>query len=366
VDRDAIRRGEVLLDGGLPWEPTSVLDVRLHLHKDAARSLTSRTRVHLHLGTSEVVARVLPRAPIHPGGSGLARLRCEAELVARGGDRFVLRSYSPVATIGGGVVLDPLPPRRRVRWPESLASAVPTERLIALLQRHPPGVPSESLALRAGLAVETIIGLLERDSRVRELETGWVLTDLLTEARARGLELLTRYHAEHPSLPGMPAETLRRAIHRAAPVAKAALAELAAAGTVLSDGATVRLPGFEARIPGGQGALDRVLAAVQGAGLTAPTAGDLQRKMAEVDVAGALRLWAAEGRVEAVTPDWYVAGEALDTFSEVLASAGSTGDITVSAIRERTGLSRKYLIPLLEWADRQGVTRRVGEARRLT
>lgn len=366
VDRDAIRRGEVLVGAGLPWEPTSALDVHVHLHVDAPRPLTSRTRVHLHLGTSEVVARVLPRAPIHPGTSGLARLRCEAELVARGGDRFVLRSYSPVSTIGGGVVLDPLPPRRRARWPVELDSADPAERLVALLQRHPPGATSESLALRAGLPVETITDLLGQDSRVRRLETGWVLTEVLTEARERALQCLTRYHADHPSLPGMPAETLRRAIHRDAPVAEAALGELSAAGTVRSDGGTVRLPGFEARIAGGRGALERVLEAVRAGGLAAPTVGDLQLKMADLDVAGALRLVAAEGRVEAVTPDWYVAGEALETFRGLLASEGPGGEITVSAMRERTGLSRKYLIPLLEWADRRGITRRVGEARRLT
>jgi len=366
VDRDAIRRGDVLVDAGLPWEPTSALDVQIHLHKDASRPLTSRTRVHLHLGTGEVVARVLPRAPIHPGTLGLARLRCEAELVARGGDRFVVRSYSPVSTIGGGVVLDPLPPRRRARWPGHLASAEPADRLIALLQRHPPGVPSEALALRSGLPVETITRLLGRDSRVRALGTGWVLTELLTEAREKGLQLLTRYHTDHPSLPGMPAETLRRAIHRDAPVAEAALDELAAAGTVLSDGGTVRRPGFEARIAGGKGAVDRVLEAVRAGGLAAPTVRDLEREMADVDVAGALRLGVAEGRVEGVTPDWYVAGEALEKFRNVLASVGSAGEITVSAVRERTGLSRKYLIPLLEWADRRGITRRVGEARRLT
>ncbi|HMU60587.1 MAG TPA: selenocysteine-specific translation elongation factor [Gemmatimonadales bacterium] len=366
VERDAIRRGDVLVDAGLPWEPSSVLDVQLHLHKDASRPLTSRTRVHLHLGTSEVVARVLPRAPIPPGASGLARLRCETAVVARGGDRFVLRSYSPVSTIGGGVVLDPQPPSRRVQWPEGLASAVSTERLMALLQRHPPGVTSASLSLRSGLPVATITSLLGRDSRARELETGWALTELLTEAEGRGLEVLTRYHADHPSLPGMPAETLRRAIHRAPSVAKAALAALAASGAVLSDGGTIRLSGFEARIAGGQGAVESVLAEVREAGLTAPTVGDLQLKLGAVDVAGALRLGAAEGRVEAVTLDWYLAGEALEEFRAVLASAGSDGAITVSAMRERTGLSRKYLIPLLEWADRRGITRRVGEARRLT
>ncbi|MEZ4412688.1 MAG: selenocysteine-specific translation elongation factor [Gemmatimonadales bacterium] len=366
LDRDAIRRGNVLVDDRLPWEPTWALDVRIHHHGDAVRPLTSRTRVHLHLGTSEVVARVLPRAPISPGASGLARLRCEAPLVARGGDRFVLRSYSPVSTIGGGVVLDPRPPRRRALWPGQLGSLEPREHLVALLLRHPPGMTTASLALRAGLPIDTIVTLLERDARVRELDFGWVLTDLLTEARERALQLLTRYHADYPSLPGMPVETLRRTVHRAAGVAEAAVGDLAAAGSLLLEGGTARLAGFKPRIAGGAAAVDRVLTAVRAAGLGAPTVGDLQAQLAGVDVAGALRLGAGEGRVEAVTPDWYVASEVLEDFRDTLTSAAVAGDITLSAVRERTGLSRKYLIPLLEWADRRGITRRIGEARRLT
>lgn len=366
VDRLSVRRGDVLVDARLPWEPTLALDVRIHLLDDAPRPLTSRTRVHLHLGTTEVVARVLPRATIQPGGIGLARLTCESQLVAQGGDRFVIRSYSPVSTIGGGVVLDPMPPRRRAAWPEQLGSSNRADHLLALLLRHPPGASTESLALRAGLPLEEVAAVLGGDDRVRELSAGWVLAELLAEARARGLDLLARYHADHPSFPGMPVETLRRGIYRAASVAEAAVTDLAEAGAIVVEAGTACLLGFEPRIPGGAAAVDRVLELVRAAGLGAPPVGELERQLEQVDVAGALRLGAGAGRVEAITPDWYVATEVLEGFRGVLAAVGSEGDITVSVIREKTGLSRKYLIPLLEWADRQGITRRNGEVRRLT
>src|SRR6185503_8957763 len=113
VARDAVRRGQVLVRAGDPWQATSALDVELTLDSSAPKAFGPRTRVRLHLGTAEVLARVHPRSAIVPGGRGLARLALEAPVAARGGDRLVIRSYSPVTTIGGGVVLDPLPPPRR-------------------------------------------------------------------------------------------------------------------------------------------------------------------------------------------------------------------------------------------------------------
>lgn len=366
IDRHLVRRGDVLVDAGLPWEPTSALDVRIHLLPDAPRPLTSRTRVHLHLGTVEVIARVLPRSSIPPGGIGLARLACEAPLVACGGDRFVLRSYSPVTTIGGGVVLDPLPPRRRPLWPDQLDSPIPAERLVALLARHPAGISSGALALRAGLSPAEVDAVLAQDARAFRLPDGWVLTDVVSIARDRALELLSGYHAGHPALPGMPVETLRRGIHRATPVAEAALDGLAAIGSIHAESGIVRSAGFEARIAGGDATVARVVELVRAAGLGAPSVAELEKQLGRLDVVGALRLGAGAGEVEAVTRDWYVGRAALEGFRVTLRDAGKNGDITLGGLRDRTGLSRKYLIPLLEWADRQGITRRHGEARRLT
>lgn len=366
VDRQQVRRGDVLVDAALPWEPSVALDVRLQLLPDAPRPLTARTPVHLHLGTAEVIARVLPRAPIPPGGVGLARLICDAPIVARGGDRFVIRSYSPVSTIGGGVVLDPTPPRRRALWPESLDSASALGRLIALLLRHPPGASSASLAFRTGLATAEVEELLFGDDQVRLLPSGWVMVALIDEARRRALEALSVFHKAQPAQPGIPVETLRRGIHRSIPVAEAAVADLAAAGEIRVEAGVARTTGFEARISGGAAAVDRVVAEVRTAGFDAPQVKDLERQFEQVDVMGALRVAAGAGQVEAVTQGWYLGRETLDGFRAALEEEGRAGAITVTGIRSRTGLSRKYLIPLLEWADRRGITRREGDTRRLT
>jgi selenocysteine-specific elongation factor len=366
LDRDAVRRGEAVVGEGLPWAATTALDVRLELLAEAPRSLTARTRVHLHLGTAEVLARVHPRSPITPGCGGLARLACEAPLVARGGDRFVIRSYSPVATIGGGVVLDPLPPRRRTVWPDGLDSSEAAPRVHALLARHQSGLSSECIALRSGLTPDAVEVLLSRDPSVRRAGRVWVSILELTEAAARAVQVIGAYHAGHAALPGMPVETLRRSVHDSDVIAESVVRDLIAAGSIRLERGVARLPGFAVGIAGGDAAVERVLDLVHAGGLAAPALAELERRLEPIDVAGALRIGAGAGRVEAVSRDWYVAREALDGFRALLAEAGQAGAITVSGLRDRTGLSRKYLIPLLEWADRQRITRREGEARQLT
>jgi len=366
LERSEVRRGDVAVSGHVPWQCTTALDVQLDLLPSAPRAITSRTRVHLHLGTAEVLARVSPVQPIQPGASGLARLACEAPLLAVGGDRFVIRSYSPVTTIGGGRVLDPLPPRRRPLWPEGLESAEPARRARAIIARHPSGVPFDVLALRAGASVAELDRALRNDRDLRRIGHEWVPASEVTAAKERVSATVGAYHREHPSLPGIPIETLRRAAHRKAAVAEAAVADLAAEGAIRVEQGMASSPGFSAGIAGGAAAIERVVSLVEAAGLTPPTVAELARQVERIDAGSALRIAASSGRVEALGSDWYVSRLALEEFRGLLREIGADGDITVPLLRTRTGLSRKYLIPLLEWADRTGVTRRQGEARRLT
>ena len=366
IDRVEVRRGDVAVSGPLPWQSTTALDVKLQLLPSAPRALTARTRVHLHLGTIEVLARVSPVHPIEPGGSGVARLACEAPLLALGGDRFVIRSYSPVTTIGGGTVLDPFPPRRRPHWPAGLDSDEPASRARALVARQPSGVSGGLLALRVGASEASIDRALRNDPCLRRIGNEWALAAEVDIAAARAVEAISTYHREHPSLAGMPVETLRRATHRKAEVADAALQDLAAQGRIGMELGVASITGFSAGVAGGAAAIDRVVALVEAGGLTPPTVPELARQVERIDAASALRIAAGAGRVEGVGTDWYVGRPALDQFLIVLKELGAQGEITVPKLRDRTGLSRKYLIPLLEWADRRGVTRREGEARRLT
>src|SRR5207253_2208376 len=115
--------------------------------------------------------------------SGIARLTLEAPVVARGEDRFVLRSYSPVTTIGGGRILDPQPPRRRNVWPVELASRRPAERFRALLARHPAGMPVAALPVLLGVAGAEATDLASHEPSARRVAEHWVQLDIL-EAHA--------------------------------------------------------------------------------------------------------------------------------------------------------------------------------------
>ena len=167
------------------------------------------------------MARALPRTPIEPGGSGLARLALEAPLVARGGDRVVLRSYSPVTTIGGGIVLDPVPPLRRAAWPAELRSPDVQVRLQALLARRPAGIHEQALPQLSGLPPRSAAACAQETPGTRRAGGIWVLDRTVGELSARALELVRRFHRARPAERGLPLETLRRSLRAPAPVVEA-------------------------------------------------------------------------------------------------------------------------------------------------
>ncbi|HWN19903.1 MAG TPA: selenocysteine-specific translation elongation factor [Gemmatimonadales bacterium] len=365
VERRAVTRGDVLVTDELPWVAASALDVQITLLPGAARPLKSRTRVRLHLGTTEVMARVLPRLPIEPGGTGMARLTLEKSLVARAEDRFVLRSYSPVTTIGGGRVLDPFPPGRRSAWPEGLASLDPAERFRAALIRRREGIQAAVLPLLLGLPRAAAAEVARAETTARLLGEIWVRGEVVKEVGLRALGVLRDYHRHHGSDAGMPLETLRHSLVARDVVVEAALSDFAQAGRLRRIDGVVALAGFVPQVVGGDSAIDGVVRLLLEANLNPPSIPELERSTGRRDLLAVLRLAAARGQVEAVERDRYYAREALDQFTTVLNDLGRQGEIVPGAVRERLGLTRKYLIPLLEWADGKGITVRVGEGRRL-
>jgi selenocysteine-specific elongation factor len=364
VSRDGVTRGAMLVAAGDAWEPTTALDVELSLDAGAPRPLMHRSRLRVHLGTAETIARVLPRPAIEPGGRGLARLALESPLVARGGDRFVIRSFSPVATIGGGVVLDPMPPVRRARWPAGLAAAEAGDRLTALVERRPGGVPVLSLPVLLGIPSDRARTVAAGVPGLRLVGELWVTAALLEDVGSRCLDLLRRHHRENPIERGMPLETLRRSLHAPAPVVEAALADLVRTGRMRRLEGLVALAGFAPRAAGGDAAVDEIVRLLENAGLTPPSVQELERHTGRQDVAAILRLAANTGRVEPVERDRYFARLPLDRFVQALREGGAD-EIVPSQLRQRLGISRKYLIPLLEWADVKGVTSWDGGVRRL-
>src|SRR5207302_217749 len=148
-----LTRGHVAVTGP-GWQATKLIDVAAELLPTARKPLASRTRVRVHLGTAEVLARAVQTRAIGPGQRGMARLMLETPVVARGGDRFVLRSFSPVTTIGGGVVLDPFsPPHTRLRRRRLSLEQGPAGRLgVLAVEAGLMGLGTDSLAVRLGVS----------------------------------------------------------------------------------------------------------------------------------------------------------------------------------------------------------------------
>ena len=361
LDRHAVRRGDVLVHSGVPWPLTTAVDAWITLAPTAGRTLDGRRRARIHLGTTEVAGRVLPRGSIAPGASGFARVALDRSIVARGGDRMVLRSWSPATTIGGGVVLDPLPPARAA-WPPELADTNLAVRLGALAARRRFGLAIDDVPFLLGIPVK-LVDAAVADGGLAVLGKRLVSRAALAAAETRLLDRLKEYHATSPQAAGLSVETLRRAVAAPQAWADAVVARLAAAGRIVVREGVAALTGFRPQADLVERALPRVLAAVRAGGLQAPTAAALALSLGESEAAGALRVAESRGEVVQVERGWWVAREAADDFTALLRELGAGAPIALAAVRDRTGLSRKFLIPLLEWADRAGITRREGENR---
>lgn len=359
VDRDRAGRGQTVVTG--VWKTSTVLDVSVELVASAPRGLAHRTRVRIHHGTAEVLARVSAPAPIEPGASGIVRLVLEKPMVVRGGDRLVLRSYSPVTTIGGGSVLDPFPPRRS-RPGDTPVPDPPDERAAALVGRRRDGLPLEELAQLVGLDAPLDERALAR-SKLVLAGRRVVHRSAMAALRAALLAAIERHHAEHPAEAGLSLGTLRQQLRRPDEVTDVVLSELLRNGKVEVEQGLVSLVGFAPVLAGGEDGLERLVSFLEVRGLETPTADEIADALAITPIGGVLRRAIEVGRVVAIDRERYAARSAAAGFVETLRSFGSDHPITPATLRDRTGLTRKYLIPLLEWADRQGVTRREGEGR---
>jgi len=370
VDKSELARGHVAVTGS-GWDATRLLDVAAELLPTARKPLASRTRVRVHLGTAEVLARAIQTAAIAPGQRGLARLVLETPLVARGGDRFVLRSFSPVTTIGGGVVLDPFPPARtRLRRRRVAVEQGPAARLgVFAVEAGLMGLATDTLAVRLGVSPGRVTRVIAEAG-----ETVLTSADIVVDRQAvvaaagRLAEVVRRYHEEHPLDPGMSLQALRAAVGTPAPpsaVTDAVLAFGVKSGEVEVAGSVARRPrwhpALDARATDAGEKLARRLADAR---WQVPTVAELEREFPGSPVRALLSHFARTGTAEPIDAERFAAKGALAEFRAALEAAlAELGSATPAALRDRLGLTRKYLIPLLEWADRRGVTRRAGDAR---
>jgi selenocysteine-specific elongation factor len=368
VERDAVGRGSVVV-GGRGWRESTRLDVMLTL-LPRAPALTQRSRLRVHLGTAEVLARVTPAAErIEPGTTGAVRLRLEQPVVTRWGDRVVIRSYSPVTTIGGAVVADPWPPTRprRPGRLERLLGGAEARLLWAVEGSAAYGVPVADLPVRLGIPPAEVPALLARlgDGTVTPVADRLVASAEVARLRERTIAALAAHHQREPLAPGMSREAVRQALGDAE-LADHVLAELVATGEAVLDGATARLAGHVARLDEAAHAMAAAIRnALRSAGFEGKTPAELAEGGNRPAVEAMLEYLVRDGAVTRVGRDRYVETPALGEMVErVAAVLRDRGEIGPADLRDALGLTRKFSIPLLEWLDGQGYTVRAGDVRR--
>ncbi len=378
ADRRLVDRGATLVTSSA-WTTTWMITARVRILPDSHWMLAHNQRVHVHHGTAEVLARcaLLEAEAIGPGERGWVQLRLEAPLAVRARDRFVIRAYSPVETIGGGEVAEVAPPKRnrldqatRARLTALLdAEAGEAVRAHLGLQAW-SGRDAAELAVHVGLApavLEDALGPLLDAGALRTARRVFA-PEIRKGGEERILAAVAAGHAEDPLRPAVPLAPVRAAFPAwAAPdLADALVGALVEAGELVAEEGGVRLPGHRPTLSAEQeGAIDRLRALLEEGGLGAPAVDELPEDLrARRDLWSLLRRLETEGAVRLIAEGAYVSGSALDeAIGRIRSTLGGRTGLGPADFRDTLPVSRKRLIPLLNYLDGLGVTVRSGDGR---
>jgi selenocysteine-specific elongation factor len=364
-------RGTVLTEPGR-FHATQKVDTAFELLA-SAKPLKHRAPVHFHAGTAEVEAqaRLLEGDVLKPGGHAFVRFLLRDPVLLLPGDRFIVRMFSPVVTIGGGAVLEIAPPERLRRAQTAkrlriLADGSPCERIALLVREARYGRSVEDLVSRTGLLAGEVeeCGKSKQFVLVREPQPWLFDREGFTATIERLKALFERFHRENPLLPGIPKEELRsRELPDAPPFVLDAL--LKSTPLIVAEGETVRLAAHKLSLKQDEeAALEKIESAFERAGLAVPatpavlTASGVERGRAR----SLLQILIRDKRLIRVSEDLVFHHSAIRSLRDLLARHKEER-FTVPEFKDWTGISRKYAIPLLEYLDRERVTRREGDNR---
>jgi selenocysteine-specific elongation factor len=382
IDHAEVKRGTTLAVPG-QLRTTRRVDVRLTL-LPSARKLKHRARVHFHAGTAETIGEILlyGTSTLAPGESALGHLRLQDEVLLLPDDRFIVRQYSPVITIGGGVILDPLARRPTLRdtgraaFLEILESGKREEGLAAMTERALLGLPFAEIVARTGWLDQEIRETAQRlvtASRIKIVSPEPLILlgrKAFDDVRRKIAERVERFHKENPLSPGIAREDLRASLGRRVreETFRAALEELATEKKLDVQGELVKRAGSQISLqPEEAQAKGEIESAFAEAGLAVPSVKEVLAKLS-VETKRAeklLQILLREKNLVRVSPELIFHRDALVHLKGQLAGyKKAKGErISVPGFKDLTGITRKYAIPLLEYLDRERVTRRAGDER---
>ena len=373
VDRESVLRGATVVSSK-EWAATWMLTTRIRMLPGTDWSLEHNQRLHVHHGTTEVLARcaLLEDTPLGAGDSGWVQLRLERPLLARSGDRVVIRAYSPVTTIGGGEVAEPVPPKRKRLAPEErqamerLLDGSPHERVEAVLELAGwAGERIDALPIRSGLTPGEVASVLDDVTGAGALAGEGRLfgSSVQNEAGENVLDAVRKAHEDDTLRASIPLAGIRDALPRWAPseLGEAVIAALVEDGRLEALDGGIRLQGFvPSMTPEQERASATLHATITGEGLASPLVDELPRDLVDRDdFWSIMRDLEHRGRIRQIADGYYVGVDELEQAEERLRSllGGRTG-LGPGDFREALPVTRKHLIPLLNYFDGQGTTSR--------
>ena len=373
VEKDSLKRGDVVVMPGR-FSPTKTIDAKIELLKDAP-VLKNKSLVHFHSGTAEVVARIIlyNRDELKPGEGCFCQFRLQEPVISMSGDRYIIRRFSPVETIGGGEILDAYPSRRKksegledlevfekgaldekiaMKIKKAGMHGMPVSLIEGWINADIPAIRDAILSLKGKIAVVRFEDILIHDSAVNSIKEGIN-------------KILIPFHKQNPLQSGMPKEEIRAQLKVEQKIFNSLVGSMK---DVVSDKDLLRSASFKATLSEvDKGIETKIITMLEQAGFQPPLKEELLTalKMQPKQLDDILKLMTKQEKLVRINETIYISKIVYDKMLAMLKDFyNKKKEMTVAEFRDVLGTSRKYALPFLEYLDTQRITMRVGDVRK--
>jgi len=388
IEKDQVNRGDMAASPGCLVNST-LLDVQFQYLQSNPKKLKNRTQVRVHVGTREITGRIvfLETDEVYPGDSAAVQLILQEPVAVWPGDRYVIRSYSPVRTIGGGTILNNAPPKRKRSSAQDrennhrifviYTDGTDHERLLLFMEEAgPSGLTQKQLATRLGIFGNRLKKFLQLPVSTGEIvvidsDRQWMVAkSVVTGLTDAIIDVLRRYHADNPLKNGLAREELRSGFK---PAVDQKLFQFVVDGLIkrnvlVQDLAVLRLAEFEVTLQVDEQELQKKISGLyHNADLSPPTVKEVLANLSqfpEKQVRQVLDLLLQEKRLVKITETLYFDADRIEVLAGKISEfIQKEGEIDAPRFKDLTGLTRKFSIPLLEYFDKIKLTIRIGDKR---
>ncbi|MGF6376091.1 selenocysteine-specific elongation factor [Clostridiales Family XIII bacterium PM5-7] len=383
VKKESINRGDVIAAKG-SLNNTLMVDVKLELFEDTKRAVLNHSRVHLYCGSAETLCKVvlMDQEELGPGETGYAQLRLEREIAVRKGDRFIVRFYSPVESIGGGVILDANPKKHKRNVPEVIRQMVIkdqgtlTENIeLAIHELSQEMVDCTAIAMKLCCRIEetkAVVQTLREQERIFELQTGALIHMAFFEnVKAASQDILGKYHEVNKMSKGMAREEFKSRLQGKCYIddskqVEALMQLLNHEGVAEIGNNVVKLVGFQVTYSAEMEDLRRrMLNKYVAQGFEMPKVDELlELEKDKKNAKHMIDILAEDGDIVKLSFQYYIDRNSYDEAKNIIQrKVDEHGQITLAEFRDALGTSRKYAVELLEHFDQIKYTKKVDDAR---